>query len=539
MKRTAQEVFPEDYEEDKQEIKEEEKEIKQETKTETKEKPAKLITKTKSDKTETKETKQKKDKKDTSGTSSQFLTDIEYSTLQLNENLQRAIDDAGYSKMTTIQHRTIPLILNGKDVMAKARTGSGKTLAFLIPIIEILYKIKFQNRNGTGAIILSPTRELAIQIFDVLEILLKYTDRSRGLIIGGSDKKKEEEMLKKGCSIIVATPGRLLDHLINTKEFIYRNLKILVMDEADRIMDCGFEEEMQQILKRLPSKNRQTMLFSATQTEKVENIANISLNNPIVVNVETESTISTSTKLDQGYIIVEAKDRFRLLYTFLRKSKGKKTIVFMSTCNAVKFYCELLNYVDVKVEALHGQLDQKKRTKVFFDFCKAKESILITTDIAARGLDIPAVDMIIQVDLPDNPKDYIHRVGRTARADKAGRALIFIQPWEIRILEYLKGEKIPLTQYEVPEKKIPKIQSELEKLIEKNYYLKVDANTAYKSYINAYASRSMKDVFNINNIDVNGIALSFGLTNPKAVEIKSMKMPKQNKQNNPKRSYPK
>ena len=192
--------------------------------------------------------------------------------------------------------------------MGKARTGSGKTLAFLVPIIEILYKIKFQNRNGTGAIIISPTRELAIQIYDVLEILLKYSNRTRTLLIGGNDRKKESEILIKGSSIVIATPGRLRDHLMNTHGFNYQNLKCLVLDEADRILECGFEDDMLAILRKLP-KTRQTILFSATQTEKVENMANISLNNPTIVNVEEQSTISTSTKLDQGYIIIESKER--------------------------------------------------------------------------------------------------------------------------------------------------------------------------------------------------------------------------------------
>ncbi|EDR22062.1 ATP-dependent RNA helicase has1, putative [Entamoeba dispar SAW760] len=504
-KRTAREAFPEEYEEEGNDEKQEST-IKEETN---------------QNKSKSKEENEEKSK----GTTSTFLTDIEYKSLNLSEEIQKALEEAGYTKMTTIQARSIPLLLMGKDIMAKARTGSGKTLAFLIPIVEILNKIHFQTRNGTGAIIISPTRELAIQTFEVLEKILAHSERTRTLIIGGSSKKKEEEALKKGASIVVATPGRLLDHIINTKCFIYRNLKCLVIDEADRIMEVGFEEEMRQILNRLP-KNRQTMLFSATQSEKVDDIANISLKQPVVINVESQSTISTSSKLEQGYVLVEAKDRFRLLYTFLRKNKNKKTIVFMSSCKAVKFYSDLLNYIDIPVKALHGQLDQDKRTKVFFEFCKAKEAILITTDIAARGLDIPAVDWIIQVDLPDSPKDYIHRVGRTARADTKGRALLFVQPCEVRILEYLKGEKIPLTQYEVPEKKIANIQRELEKLVEKNYYLNTEAKDGYKAYIMAYNSRSLKDVFNVNDIDIGGIALSFGLTNPPKVQLNILKAPK-------------
>ncbi|KAL7719307.1 RNA helicase [Entamoeba marina] len=453
-----------------------------------------------------------KTKLTTSDKTSSFLTDVEFSSLHLSEELTTALKEANFLKMTTIQARTIPMLLLGKDIMAKARTGSGKTLAFLIPIVEMLNKIRFASRNGTGAIIISPTRELALQIFDVLEIIMKNSERTRALLIGGNSKKQDEEALKKGACIVVATPGRLLDHLINTKCFVFRNLKCLVIDEADRIMEVGFEEEMKQILSRLP-KNRQTMLFSATQSEKVDDMANLSLNKPIFVNVESQSTVATSSKLEQGYVLLESKDRFRLLYTFLRKNKGKKTIVFLNSCNVVKFYSDLLNYIDISVSALHGQLKQDKRTKVFFEFCNSKSSILLTTDVAARGLDIPAVDWIIQMDAPDSPKDYIHRVGRTARADTAGRALLFLQPTEIRLLEYLKAEKIPLTQYEVPSNKMANVQNELIRLVTKNYYLNTEAKEAYKSYLMSY-----------NNLS--GLSLSFGLQDPPKVQLSILKAPK-------------
>ena len=183
----------------------------------------------------------------------------------------------GFTKLTPVQARSIPPLMAGRDVLGAAKTGSGKTLAFLIPAIELLYSLKFKPRNGTGVIVITPTRELALQIFGVARDLLEFHSQTFGIVIGGANRRQEAEKLTKGVNLLIATPGRLLDHLQNTKGFVFKNLKALVIDEADRILEIGFEEEMRQIIKILPSENRQTMLFSATETTKVEDLARISL----------------------------------------------------------------------------------------------------------------------------------------------------------------------------------------------------------------------------------------------------------------------
>jgi ATP-dependent RNA helicase DDX18/HAS1 len=273
--------------------------------------------------------------------------------------------------------------------------------------------------------------------------------------------------------MLIATPGRLLDHLQNTQGFVFKNVKSFIIDEADRILEVGFEDEMRQIVKILPTDERQTMLFSATQTTKVEDLARISLRpGPLYINVESEQQHSTVAGLEQGYVICEADMRFRLLFTFLKKFSKKKIIVFFSSCNCVKYYSELLNYIDLPVLDLHGKQKQQKRTNTFFEFCNAKQGTLICTDVAARGLDIPAVDWIVQFDPPDDPRDYIHRVGRTARgATGTGKSLMFLQPSEVGFLNHLKEARVPLVEFEIPQKKIVDIQSQLERLIGKNYYL--------------------------------------------------------------------
>lgn len=281
----------------------------------------------------------------------------------------------------------------------------------MIPIVELLHKAKFTTRNGTGAIVIAPTRELAMQIYGVLHELCTNGKHSQthGLIMGGSNRRTEAERLVKGVNIIICTPGRLLDHLQNTKGFTFRNLLALCMDEADRILEDGFEDDLRAILKLLP-KERQTMLFSATQTKQVEDLARVSMDqkSSVFVEVPSETSLATVAGLEQGFVTCPSDKRFLLLFTFLKKNKKKKVMVFFSSCNSVKFHAELLNYIDVPVMDIHGRQKQVKRTTTFFQFCKQDTGILCCTDVAARGLDIPKVDWIIQFDPPDDPKEYIH-----------------------------------------------------------------------------------------------------------------------------------
>ncbi len=446
-----------------------------------------------------------------------------FSSLPLSDKTKNALEELSFTRMTQIQSMSIPSLLVGKDLIGAAKTGSGKTLAFLIPVIELLHKSQFSTRNGTGAVIISPTRELAMQIYGVAKDIYANGKHSQtyGLIMGGANRRTEAERLVKGVNLVIATPGRLLDHLQNTKGFTYRNLLAFVMDEADRILEQGFEDDLRQILKLLP-KDRQTMLFSATQTRKVEDIARVSLNpkNTVYVEVPSETKLATASGLEQGYVTVSSEKRFLLLFTFLKKNKNKKVMVFFSSCNSVSFHSELLNYIDVPVMDIHGRQKQQKRTTTFFQFCKQKAGTLLCTDVAARGLDIPDVDWIIQFDPPDDPKEYIHRVGRTARGAKGkGRALLFLTPEEIGFLKYLKAAKVSLNEYEFPTNKVANVQSQLQKLIEKNYYLNRAARDAYRSYLLAYASHSHRDIFNVGELDLQAVGLAFGFTVPPRVDL--------------------
>uniref|UniRef100_H3DKE7 ATP-dependent RNA helicase n=1 Tax=Tetraodon nigroviridis TaxID=99883 RepID=H3DKE7_TETNG len=437
----------------------------------------------------------------------------------VSENTLKGVKELGFEHMTEIQHKTIRPLLEGRDVLAAAKTGSGKTLAFLIPCIELIYKLKFMPRNGTGVIILSPTRELAMQTYGVMKELMTHHVHTYGLIMGGSNRSAEAQKLANGINILVATPGRLLDHLQNTPGFMFKNLQCLIIDEADRILEVGFEEELKQIIKLLP-KRRQTMLFSATQTRRVEDLARISLKKePLYVGVDDDKEKATVDGLEQGYVVCPSEKRFLLLFTFLKKNRKKKLMVFFSSCMSVKYHYELLNYIDLPVMAIHGKQKQTKRTTTFFQFCNADSGILLCTDVAARGLDIP-VDWIVQYDPPDDPKEYIHRVGRTARGiEGRGHALLILRPEELGFLRYLKQAKVPLSEFEFSWSKISDIQSQLEKLIEKNYYLHKSAQEAYKSYVRAYDSHSLKQIYNVNTLNLLMVALSFGFKVPPYVDL--------------------
>ncbi|CCD24020.1 ATP-dependent RNA helicase HAS1 NDAI_0C03600 [Naumovozyma dairenensis CBS 421] len=459
--------------------------------------------------------------KENSTTSTTTAIPTNFNDLSLSSQTMKAIEKMGFESLTPVQARTIPPLMAGRDVLGAAKTGSGKTLAFLIPAIELLYSLKFKPRNGTGIIVITPTRELALQIFGVVRELMEFHSQTFGIVIGGANRRQEAEKLMKGVNILIATPGRLLDHLQNTKGFIFKNLKALIIDEADRILEIGFEDEMKQIIRILPNEDRQSMLFSATQTTKVEDLARISLRKgPLFINVESEKDTSTADGLEQGYVVCDSDKRFLLLFSFLKRNQKRKSLSFYSSCNSVKYYAELLNYIDLPVLELHGKQKQQKRTNTFFEFCNADKGILVCTDVAARGLDIPAVDWIVQFDPPDDPRDYIHRVGRTARGTKGkGKSLMFLTPNELGFLRYLKAAKVPLNEYEFPTNKIANVQSQLEKLIKSNYYLHQTAKDGYRSYLQAYASHSLKTVYQIDKLDLAKVAKSYGFSIPPKVNI--------------------
>ncbi|KAL8786698.1 MAG: hypothetical protein Q9213_002633 [Squamulea squamosa] len=377
---------------------------------------------------------------------------VTFHDLGIIESLCDACQKLGYRTPTPIQKESIPLALQGRDIIGLAETGSGKTAAYALPILQALIE-KPQSLFG---LIMAPTRELADQISKAIEALGSLINVRSSVIVGGMDMVSQAIALGKKPHIVVATPGRLLDHLENTKGFSLRSLKYLVLDEADRLLDLDFGDILDKILKVLP-RERRTYLFSATMTSKVESLQRASLSNPLRVSISANKYQTVAT-LIQNYLLLPYKDKDLYLVYLLNKFSGQSIIVFTRTVNDAQRLALLVRSLNFKAIPLHGQLSQTARLGALGKF-RAGESvkILIATDVASRGLDIPSVDVIINFDLPQDSATYIHRVGRTARAGKSGQALSLVTQYDIEIYQRIEkalGKKLEEFQTDEDEVKV-------------------------------------------------------------------------------------
>lgn len=359
-----------------------------------------------------------------------------FDSFSLSKKTKKSLSEMGFIWATEIQQKCIESGLKGKDLIATAKTGSGKTLAFVIPIIEILEKEGWNSFDGVGAIILSPSRNLAQQLFEVVKRIALKHDFVIGLLIGGTDPILEKGFLDK-INILIATPGRLLYHMDKGTGLNTDNLQILVLDEADQILDKSFSETIDAILEGLPIK-RQTLLFSATNTEFYEQ--RIALHSPEYIKTEEDETLLILHK----HFHCKLEDKLLAVYAFLRKFFNKKTIFFLKTYKQVRFYHAFFKEIrsSVSVLSLHGKQSLSKRTKTCKEFSKKTSCALFSTDLAARGMDFSNVKNIVHVDCPENKNDYIHRIGRGCRFDGKGKSFLLLQENEISILNELEKSGI-------------------------------------------------------------------------------------------------
>ncbi|XP_063624432.1 probable ATP-dependent RNA helicase DDX47 isoform X1 [Cydia splendana] len=365
---------------------------------------------------------------------------VTFKDLGVVDVLCEACQELKWKNPSKIQKEAIPLALEGKDIIGLAETGSGKTGAFALPILQAL----LENPQRYFALVLTPTRELAFQISEQFEALGASIGVKCAVIVGGMDMVAQALTLSKKPHIIIATPGRLVDHLENTKGFNLKALKYLVMDEADRILNMDFEVEVDKILRVIP-RERRTYLFSATMTKKVQKLQRASLQNPVKVEVSTK--YQTVDKLQQYYVFIPVKYKDVYLVHILNELSGNSFIVFVATCAGALRAALLLRNLGLAAVPLHGQMSQNKRLAALNKFKNKSRSILICTDVASRGLDIPHVDVVINLDIPLHSKDYIHRVGRTARAGRAGKAVTFVSQYDVELyqrIEQLIGKQLPL-----------------------------------------------------------------------------------------------
>lgn len=443
-----------------------------------------------------------------------------FSDLPLSQRTLQGLRGAGYLIPTEIQKAGIPVSLKGHDVLGAAKTGSGKTLAFLIPVIEALWRQQWSSVDGLGALIISPTRELAYQTFEVLCKIGCKHDLSAGLIIGGKDLKHEQERIRR-TNIVVCTPGRLLQHMDETPNFSCNSLQVLVLDEADRILDLGFAATLNAIIENLPEE-RQTMLYSATQTRSIQDLARLSLQDPEYIAVHENSRTSTPKGLTQSYVVCELSEKLDFLYSFIRNHIKSKILVFVSSCKQVKFIYESFRRLrpGIPLMALYGKQKQLKRVAIYNDFCKKTEAVLFATDIAARGLDIPAVHWVVQLDCPEDANTYIHRAGRTARYQKNGQSLLVLLPSEEQeMIKALEDKKIPINRIRVNPQKLGSIRNKLEAFCAQDLEIKQWAQKSIVSYARSVFLQSNKKIFDVNQLPLDEFAQSLGLPNPPRIRF--------------------
>ena len=479
-----------------------------------------------------------------------------FKDLPISEKTLKGLNSSKYFNLTPIQRCTLPHTLGGRDVLGASKTGSGKTLCFLIPILENLYRDGWIKEAGLGALILLPTRELAIQVFEVINKIGKHHSFSVGMVIGGNDYDKEKYLVND-MNILIGTPGRILQHMSESYMFNADNLKMLVIDEADRILDEGFEDELFKLLNYLP-KNRQTLLFSATLTRSLKRLVKIHMNSPEYINLSNTDNVLNAIEninknelsimkinnnninninvnnnsndliipknLNQFYTIVEPEDRVNVLYSFLKTHKTSKCLVFVSSRKQVRYFTEVFKHLKLGMLFLdiHGKQKQGKRSTTFYTFSQKRNSVvLFATDLASRGVDFPAIDWVIQLDPPEDISQYIHRVGRTARYKSDGNSVLFVSEKEINFINELKIRKINILKMKIPPNKINNIIPVVRSILSEHKELIELAEKAITSYVKSINLMTNKNVFNIKNIDLGKLALSYGLVSSPEMIVKT------------------
>ncbi|XP_057454791.1 DEAD-box ATP-dependent RNA helicase 31-like [Lotus japonicus] len=457
--------------------------------------------------------------------SDSYLSETRFDQCSVSPLSLKGVKDAGYEKMTVVQEATLPIILKGKDVLAKAKTGTGKTVAFLLPSIEVVVKSpasdRDQRRPPILVLIICPTRELASQAAAEANKLIKYHPAiGVQVVIGGTRLALEQKRMQVNpCQILVATPGRLRDHVENTAGFASRlmGVKVLILDEADHLLDMGFRKDIEKIIAAVP-KQRQTLLFSATVPEEVRQVCNIALRRDHeFINTVQEGSEETHSQVRQMHLVAPLDKHFSLLYAILKDHIADdvdyKVLVFCTTAMVTRLVADLLSELKLNVREIHSRKPQSYRTRVSEEFRKSKGLILVTSDVSARGVDYPDVTLVVQVGLPSDREQYIHRLGRTGRRGKEGQGILLLTPWEEFFLSTIKDlpiEKAPVPSVDPDTKR--KVEKALSHVEMKN------KEAAYQAWLGYYNSNKKigKDKYRLVEL-ANEFSKSMGLDNPPAI----------------------
>ena len=370
-----------------------------------------------------------------------------FEQLGLSAPLLKALQKEGYTNPTPIQARAIPQALTGKDILGLAQTGTGKTAAFALPILQILDRKQFNGYKHIRALILTPTRELALQISESFETYGRYTNIKQQVIFGGVSQHAQTIALRNGTDVLIATPGRLLD-LMSQGYVHLDHLELFVLDEADRMLDMGFIHDVNKVVRVLP-KQKQTMLFSATMPPQISQLVASLLHAP--VRIEVAPVSSTAERIEQFVYFIPKQQKHSLLVHLLTEKKIKRTLVFTRTKHGADKIAKYLKQSGIRADAIHGNKSQSARQNALQNFKLGKLAVLVATDIAARGIDVDALEHVINFDLPDVAETYVHRIGRTGRAGAEGTAISFCDGREemsnLRSINKLIGLKIPAVEH--------------------------------------------------------------------------------------------
>lgn len=372
---------------------------------------------------------------------------MSFEKLGLSESLLQAIDKKGYTQPSPIQEKAIPEVLNKRDVLASAQTGTGKTAGFTLPILQLLSQGEQPRKRTIRSLVLTPTRELAAQIYDNVREYSEFLNIRSTVIFGGVNQNPQVRTLRQGVDILIATPGRLLD-LHNQKALSLKNVEILVLDEADRMLDMGFLRDIKKIMALLPSK-RQNLLFSATFSKEIKKMSGEFLTNPVLVEATPENT--TSEKVDHKIYLADKGNKTALTIKLISEGGWSQVLVFTRTKHGANRLSQKLDKKGISSAAIHGNKTQNARTRALAGFKNGEIRVLVATDIAARGLDIPLLPYVINFELPNVAEDYVHRIGRTGRAGASGNAISLVCVDEY---DYLKGIERLLNQ-KLPSEIIP------------------------------------------------------------------------------------
>lgn len=521
---------------------------------------------------------------------------FDHPLIALDAAIVAALHAEGFLRMTKIQERTIPYVMEGYDLLGQARTGSGKTLAFCVPILHACKDTVRRFPRATAALMLAPTKELCVQSHDVLTSICQHIPSTVAtftvqLITGGTRVTEERRKLAEGPSLVLGTPGRIHDHVLHCTEWDLSRLRFLVLDEADRMLADGFQRDLDAILGRLP-KSRQSLLFSATNSKSVRDLARLSLaHTPLFVDTVGDAPTPVSltevgggshhsrpgldavdgvgaapipyrrfsdpedderngdsedekeaeegrarakgsssgrgdgndddggdaipSTLRQFCHVVPLEDRLRCLYCFVKRvARTSKAMVFCSTVASTTFHFQMIGSIGFHddIVMLHGHMKHRQRVQTFQFFRQQQTGVLFCTDVAARGLDIPNVEWILQYDPPLDPTEYIHRIGRTARAGNVGNALLFLTPEEVRFIQYLAKFGITLEKYTAMPERLPLIQEKLEHVLQLDEVVAKSAVAAFRAHVGAYQSHVLKETFNVHRLDLDRLAVAFALT---------------------------